>query len=84
LSHRPVIPSDEEVARVWARLAANAQRRGRPRPQNDTWVAACCVRHGLPLITLNTKDFEDFARHEGLVMLGDDAGDEGGRGSTEP
>lgn len=84
LARRPVIPADEGVAKAWARLAASAQRRGRPRPQNDTWVAACCVRHGLPLITLNTKDFEDFARHDGLVMLGDDERVEGGRGSTEP
>jgi predicted nucleic acid-binding protein len=69
---RPVIPYDEEIARSWARLAASARRRGRPRPQNDTWVAACCVRHGLPLITLNGKDFEDFARHDRLVLLGEE------------
>jgi len=71
LTSRPVIPYDDEVAKVWARLAGGAQRRGRPRPQNDTWVAACSVRHGLPLITLNTKDFDDFARHDGLVLLGE-------------
>lgn len=50
-------------------MSVAAERRGRPRPQNDTWVAGCCVRHGLPLLTLNTKDFDDFALHDGLVLL---------------
>jgi predicted nucleic acid-binding protein len=64
-----VIPYDPEVARTWGQLAGRAQRRGRPRPQNDTWVAACGIRHGLPLVTLNMKDYADFAEHEGLVLL---------------
>lgn len=68
IARRPVIPYDDEVSRSWARLAAAAQRRGRPRPQNDTWVAACCVRHRIGLVTINTKDFEDF-RDDGLVLL---------------
>lgn len=70
LAGRPVIPYDGQVALVWGRLAGGAQRRGRPRPQNDTWVAACSVRHGIPLITLNTKDFFDFATHDRLVLKG--------------
>lgn len=71
LAQRPVIPYDTETGRTWGRLAGAAQRRGRPRPQNDTWVAACCVRRNLPLITLNTKDFMDFTR-DGLTLLTDD------------
>ncbi len=70
----PVIPYDRDIARVWGRLSAGAQRRGRPRPQNDTWVAACCIRLGVPLVTLNRKDFVDFASHEGLTLLGPDDG----------
>jgi hypothetical protein len=57
------------VARSWALFVAAAQERGRPRPQNDMWIAACCVRYGLPLITLNVKDFADFASYDGLVLL---------------
>ena len=68
---RPVIPYDEAVARTWAQLAAGAQRRGRPRPQNDTWVAACCVRHRLGLVTMNRRDFVDFER-DGLILLSED------------
>ena len=71
IGRRPIIPYDVDVAREWARLAAGAQRRGRPRPQNDTWIAACCTRHNLPLLTLNGKDFEDFANHDALVLLGE-------------
>lgn len=64
-----VIPYDEAVARTWGRLAASAQRRGRPRPQNDTWVAACCIRHDIPLITLNVRDFADHAEHDALTLM---------------
>ncbi|HUZ43683.1 MAG TPA: hypothetical protein VMU63_04710 [Acidimicrobiales bacterium] len=60
------------MARTWARLSAAAQRRGRPRPQNDTWVAACYARHGVGLVTLNQKDFVDFAQ-DGLILLREDA-----------
>ena len=59
----------EDVARIWGTLAAHAESRGRPRPQNDMWVAACCVYYGLPLATLNTKDFEDFADHHSLTLV---------------
>ena len=66
---RPVIPYDTQIARVWGALAGAAQLRGRPRPQNDTWIAACCLRYQIPLMTLNTADFSDFAEH-GPVLLG--------------
>lgn len=66
---RPVIPYDTQIARIWGELAGAAQLRGRPRPQNDTWIAACCLRFQVPLLTLNTADFSDFAIHHGLVLL---------------
>ncbi len=43
--------------------------RGRPRPTNDTWIAACCLTFDLPLATLNVGDFQDFVDHEGLVLI---------------
>jgi toxin FitB len=68
--HRVVIlPVDERVARTWGHLQARAQLRGRPRPVNDTWIAACCLVEGLPLATFNVKDFADFAQYEGLVLI---------------
>jgi predicted nucleic acid-binding protein len=48
-----VLPYSEDVARTWGRISADAIRRGRPRPANDTWIAACALAYGLPLATLN-------------------------------
>jgi predicted nucleic acid-binding protein len=64
-----VLQYDEAVAGKWGQLQARAQRRGRPRPHNDTWIAACCLVDELPLATLNTKDFADFAEHDGLTLI---------------
>jgi predicted nucleic acid-binding protein len=70
LADRPTLPHTDDVARLWGEISAHATRRGRPRPQNDTWIAACCLAYDLPLATLNVKDFKDFAEHEGLTLLG--------------
>jgi len=69
LSRIPVLHSSDDIAAVGGEIAASAERRGRPRPQNDTWVAACCLAYELPLATLNVKDFRDFAQHEGLILV---------------
>jgi predicted nucleic acid-binding protein len=64
-----VLPYNDAVATTWGEIQARGQHRGRPRPVNDSWIAACCLIERLPLATLNTKDFEDFAAHEGLVLM---------------
>ncbi|MGH3503570.1 MAG: hypothetical protein ACRDQA_22130 [Nocardioidaceae bacterium] len=64
-----MIDSDDEVSRTWGRICADANRRGRPRPVNDSWIAACCLASELPLATLNVKYFSDFAEHEGLRLI---------------
>jgi predicted nucleic acid-binding protein len=46
-----------------------ARLRGRPRPINDSWIAACRIARELPLATLNIKDYADFAEHEGLELV---------------
>jgi toxin FitB len=63
------VPRCPTPTRIWGEISAHATRRGRPRPQNDTWIAACCLAYDLPLATLNVKDFRDFAEHEGLILL---------------
>lgn len=65
-----VLPGTPLVARKWGEISAFAVKRGRPRPQNDTWIAACCLVYGVPLATLNVKDFADFVDHEGLELIG--------------
>ena len=64
-----VLPYSEDVARTWGRISAAAIRRGRPRPANDTWIAACGLTYSLPLATLNAKDFKDFADHDRLNLI---------------
>jgi toxin FitB len=63
-----LLPFDERVATTWGDLQGRAQLRGRPRPVNDTWIAACCLVERFPLATFNTRDFGDFAEHDDLVL----------------
>ncbi|MGH3499355.1 MAG: type II toxin-antitoxin system VapC family toxin [Nocardioidaceae bacterium] len=72
LGRTVILPYDPRVAYQWGSLSGAAQERGRPRPQNDTWVAACCLVEDLPLATLNVKDYEDFVEHHGLRLVQDD------------
>lgn len=65
----PLLTGGRDVARKWAEIVAAADRRGRPRPVNDSWVAACCLAYALPLATLNRADFQDFVEHEGLTVI---------------
>ncbi len=63
------IGADVEVARRWGEITAYAQLRGRPRPYDDSWIAACCLAYDLPIVTLNVRHFQDFAHHEGLEII---------------
>lgn len=56
-----VIPYDHEIARCYGRLVAERQRKGVPISPNDAWIAACAVRHVVPLITHNSKDFDNIS-----------------------
>lgn len=63
------IHSSGPICDLWGKLAASGHLRGRHRPQNDTWVAAVALTYGLPLATLNLKDYEDFETRYGLRIL---------------
>ena len=52
-----VIPYDHEIARCYGRLVAERQRNGAPIALHDAWIAACALRHGVPLVTHNPRDF---------------------------
>ncbi|WP_373500497.1 type II toxin-antitoxin system VapC family toxin [Desulfococcus sp.] len=52
-----VIPYDHEIARCYGRLVAERKRNGKPIDPNDAWIAACTVRHGVPLVTHNARHF---------------------------
>lgn len=47
----PLVPQDVETSRHYAVLKAELLKKGRPIPENDIWIAACALRHGLILAT---------------------------------
>ncbi len=56
---------DEETAEHYSSVLNRLRRKGTPIPTNDIWIAACALRHGLPLCTLDRH----FAQVEGLILL---------------
>lgn len=56
-----VLPYTGEISRVWGRVSAECEGKGQPIPPNDAWIAACCLSHDLPLMTLNRRHFERVA-----------------------
>jgi tRNA(fMet)-specific endonuclease VapC len=57
LSNYLVIPVDRPLCREWAQVRAERQRAGQVISPQDAWIAATALRHDLPLVTHNSKDF---------------------------
>jgi len=53
-----VLPFDDALAWVWAELYFNMKRMNKQMPWPDSWIAATALRHNMPLVTENRKDFE--------------------------
>lgn len=53
-----IISVDAETARIWGELTARAQQTGRAIPAVDGLLAATSLRHGLHVMTRNTRHFE--------------------------
>jgi len=66
LRYYSVLFPDLETCEVWARITAECMGRGRPRQDNDLWIAATALRHEIPLVTHNRRDFEDIP---GLTLI---------------
>ena len=49
----PVVPQDVATARQYGVVKAMLRSKGRPIPENDVWIAASALRHGLTLVTRN-------------------------------
>lgn len=52
-----ILPVDNEVARTWAQLTADAQRRGIVIPATDGLIAATALIHGMAVMTRNSRHF---------------------------
>jgi len=63
-SRRSIIPCDAQTARQYARIAQELRRKGRPIPQNDIWIAALAMQHGLTLVTRDAH----FSNIDGLLL----------------
>jgi len=59
-----ILGVDAETARRYGRIKGDLRKKGRPIPENDLWIAACALQHGL---TLATRDGH-FDQVEGLQI----------------
>jgi len=55
-----VLPFDLESAKVFGRLKAALEGRGRPRSEPDLRIAAIALQHGLTIVTGNVRHFADI------------------------
>ena len=53
------------TANLYGRIKANLKAKGKPIPENDTWIAALAIEHNLPLYTTDNH----FSDIEGLLLL---------------
>lgn len=67
--HTVVLDITADIADQWGAMQALAHKRGRPRPVNDSWIAATCITEGVPLATFNHKDYADHVALDGLILL---------------
>jgi tRNA(fMet)-specific endonuclease VapC len=59
-----IVPFDEGVCKKYAEIKA-VESKGKSIGANDLWIAACAVRHAIPLVSNNAKHFAEIP---GLVL----------------
>lgn len=58
LARYPQVHSDEETVAAYARLYAHCRKAARAIALPDLWIAAAAIRHQVPLLTRNARDFD--------------------------
>ena len=53
--------ADIDMCQLWAKIRAARLSAGHPIAPEDAWVAATALRHNLPLVTNNAKDYQGIA-----------------------
>ncbi len=61
----PLLPCDATVCREYARIRLELTSVGRPIPENDLWIAACCAVAGADLASFDSH----FDSVPGLTRL---------------
>lgn len=58
---RPCLILDKTTGELFGSLAAQLQKKGRHARHRvqDLWIASLAIQHGLKLLTLNERDFQD-------------------------
>jgi tRNA(fMet)-specific endonuclease VapC len=59
-----ILSNDAVTARLYGEIRDRLRLKGRPIPENDIWIAATAVQHGLPLATRD----DHFKEVEGLAI----------------
>lgn len=62
-----VIEIGEETAKTYALIKVGLEKKGKPIPTNDIWIAAQAMENGAVLVTFDDKHFREIA---GLRMWG--------------
>ena len=57
----PVIGLTPAVGEVYGRLRAGLERAGKPIGNNDLWISAHAIAHGLVLVTNHAREFRRIA-----------------------
>lgn len=63
-----IIPVDLKVCRIWGNLRAERQAIGKVISPQDAWIAATAIRHNLPLVTNNAKDFQNISKLQVITV----------------
>ncbi len=60
----PVLTCDSDTAQVYGQVKSTLFAKGKPIPENDLWIAATALQHGLTVVTRDAH----FAEIEGLPL----------------
>lgn len=60
-----LLPNNLAIAETYAEIRKKLKDKGRPIPENDIWIAANCIAHGIPLASRD-KHFKEV---EGLELV---------------
>jgi predicted nucleic acid-binding protein len=61
-----IVPYDHEICEAYAEIRSALEAKGQRIEDNDTWIAACAVRHSIPLVSNNRSH---FSRVPGLTLI---------------